>query len=68
VNVDRIRVRINGEEREIAEGTTVEGLLGELHGAVAVELNRRIVPRSERGRTTLRSGDVLEVVTFVGGG
>jgi len=35
---------------------------------VAVERNRRVVPRAEQARETLADGDDLEVVTFVGGG
>ena len=37
-------------------------------GRVAVERNRRVVPRAEHARETLADGDDLEVVTFVGGG
>jgi sulfur carrier protein len=35
---------------------------------VAVELNRTIVPRSEYATTTLREGDAVEIVSFIGGG
>jgi thiamine biosynthesis protein ThiS len=37
-------------------------------GRVAVERNREIVSRADHARVTLREGDQLEVVTFVGGG
>jgi sulfur carrier protein len=49
----------------------VASLLAELGAAgprVAVERNRRIVPRAEHGAEKLAEGDRLEVVTFVGGG
>ena len=64
-------VVINGEQRTVAEGTTVLGLIAELGLAgkpVAVERNREIVPRANHGTTLLAAGDRLEVVTFVGGG
>lgn len=66
-----IRVRVNGEERELPEGTSVKDLLGHLGigtPRVAVERNREIVPKAEYAATALASGDALEVVEFVGGG
>lgn len=35
---------------------------------LAVELNREVIPRSEHSTTPLKEGDVVEVVSFVGGG
>lgn len=35
---------------------------------IAVELNRSIAQRKSWNETTLRSGDRLEIVHFVGGG
>ena len=64
-------IAVNGEPRDVADGTTVIGLLAALgvqDGPVAVERNRQIVPRNEHGTTTLEPGDELEVVHFVGGG
>jgi sulfur carrier protein len=62
---------VNGEERAVAEGTTVAGLLVDLELSrqhVAVEANREIVPRAEHEARVLAEGDSLEIVTFVGGG
>ena len=61
---------LNGDSREVPDGTTLHSLLQELKltpDKVAVELNRRLV-RSERYDTRLKDGDAVEVVTFVGGG
>ena len=66
-----IAVRINGEERRFEEAPTILEVLDGLHappGAVAVEVNRTIVPRSTHNDRRLRDGDEVEVVTFVGGG
>ncbi len=66
-----MRVAVNGEPREIAAGTTVEGLLSLLAlspSRVAVERNRAIVRRADFGSVSLEEGDRLEIVTFVGGG
>ncbi len=65
-----MKVTVNGDARELAEGATIHTLLAELKltaDKVAVELNRRLV-RGEKYDTALKEGDVVEVVTFVGGG
>lgn len=62
---------INGEERSFGELASVAALVEELGikgDRVAVELNRDIVPRSRWADTSLREGDRLEIVHFVGGG
>jgi len=66
-----VRVRVNGEDRELPPGATVARLLQELGigtPRVAVERNREIVSKAEYATTELTSGDALEVVEFVGGG
>ena len=66
-----MRIQVNGESREVAAGSTVAALLGELgvtQPHVAVELNLEVVPRAEHRETVLHEGDKLEVVTLVGGG
>lgn len=64
-------VTVNGETREILEGMTLLELLHELElrpEQVAVERNLHVVPRKEFAGIVLLSGDVLEIVTLVGGG
>jgi sulfur carrier protein len=64
-------VTINGEVREVPDGLSLSGLLEHLaltEGPVAIERNREVVPRREHGNVLLQSGDVLEIVQFVGGG
>lgn len=66
-----MRVEVNGEPREVADGITVGELLAALalgDQLVAVERNEEIVPRAEHGRAVLRDGDRVEIVQFVGGG
>ena len=66
-----MKIRINGEQKEIADGLNIAGLLDELEirpGRVVVELNRTIISRVAQESTSLREGDVLEIVHFVGGG
>jgi thiamine biosynthesis protein ThiS len=61
---------VNGEARELEPGGTVLDLLQRLgiRGRVAVELNGSVLRQAEHAETHLAEGDVLEVVTFVGGG
>ena len=35
---------------------------------IAVELNREVVPKADYASITLREGDELELINFVGGG
>jgi thiamine biosynthesis protein ThiS len=66
-----MRLHINGEQREFSDGLTVAALVAELGmkpDRVAVELNLEIVPRTTWDTVTLKGGDKLEVVHFVGGG
>jgi len=66
-----LAVTINGIAAECPPGHTVDQFLGHLQlpkDRVAVERNRRIVPRDERVRVMVEAGDVFEIVTFVGGG
>ena len=66
-----MQLTVNGEPQEVPEGLSIRGLiehLGLTDGPVAVEKNREIVPRAEHAATPLTSGDVLEIVHFVGGG
>ncbi|MBL8761438.1 MAG: sulfur carrier protein ThiS [Phycisphaerae bacterium] len=66
-----MKIVVNGESREVAEGTSVEALVAELglaKAACAAEVNKRLVPKRERANVALREGDVVEVVTLVGGG
>ena len=66
-----MKIKINGEEKEIADGLSVNGLLESLQirpGRVVVERNRNIVPRDSFAAAMLTDGDDLEIVHFVGGG
>ena len=62
---------VNGEVRDTDGEVTVAELLVLLKvrgEAVAVEVNRDVVPRAARAGHRLADGDRIEIVTFVGGG
>lgn len=64
-------VTINGEPRELPAGGTVADMLRELGlhpGMVVVEHNREILDRSRLSSVQVRTGDMFELVHFVGGG
>lgn len=66
-----ISITVNGKDRQVPQGLSVTGLLRELEltpGTVVVERNREIVPREAHEEVTIREGDRLELVHFVGGG
>jgi sulfur carrier protein len=66
-----LRLTVNGKERQEAGPLTVRellDLLGLPEQGVAVERNKLIVPKSEHATAQLEDGDVLEIVTLVGGG
>ena len=64
-------IRVNGKE-EALEGTVpLETYLrekGYRTERIGVEKNGAIVPKAQYGLTVLKAGDVLEIVSFVGGG
>jgi thiamine biosynthesis protein ThiS len=66
-----LQIRLNGEAKEMEEGTTLPALVESLALAperIAVEVNGEVVRRAEWPRITLKEGDRVEVVHFVGGG
>ena len=64
---------VNGEMRALpgAGALSVEELLREMNvqeRRVAVEVNKRLVPRAEFPEASLHDGDRVEIVRLVGGG
>ncbi len=69
--IPMISLRVNGESRRAAAGTTLAELTASLGldpAKVAVERNLAVIPRSTYADVTLEDGDELEIVHFVGGG
>jgi thiamine biosynthesis protein ThiS len=66
-----MHVILNGEPREVPTPITVAALLTHLDidaRRVAVELNEAVVKRAKYDDTAIATGDVIEIVNFVGGG
>jgi len=66
-----IHIIVNGTERAVAEGTTVEALIAEVSPdgtrGVAVEINAEFLDPEKYGQVVCE-GDAIEIVRFVGGG
>lgn len=66
-----IQIHVNGEARGWRAGGTVADLLQELaikNERVAVELNLEILDRKDFGHCSLKDGDRVEILSFIGGG
>ena len=66
-----IGILVNGEHREVDSSISLAALLRRFslpEKRVAIELNGRVVSRSDWPRTVVVEGDNIEVVHFVGGG
>ena len=66
-----MRITLNGEDQELALGTTVAKLVENpslTNRRTAVEINQMVISRSAYAETILREGDAVEIVHAVGGG
>ncbi len=68
-----LTITLNGEEKTfdtVATLTVAELVqqIGFAGRAVAVEVNRELIPKRAHASTQLHEGDQVEVVTLVGGG
>lgn len=67
----KMELMINGEARTLSGVSSVRDLLSVLgirEERVAVEVNRRIIPRKDWEATRVAEQDAIEIVQFVGGG
>jgi len=68
---DDVLIVLNGCPTPVDAGESLHALLGRLEllqRPVAVEVNGELVPREQHAAQRLTAGDVVEVVTLVGGG
>lgn len=66
-----MRVTLNGESREVAEGLSLADVVAQLTDAprgIAVAVNAAVIPRGGWAATTLADDDRIEVLTAVQGG
>jgi thiamine biosynthesis protein ThiS len=66
-----LHVFVNGENKELSDGLSLEQLVNELMlpgVRIAIEVNGRVVRRGDWTVTRLNDEDRVEIVHFVGGG
>jgi sulfur carrier protein len=66
-----MQIKVNGEVREIPEGSTMLDLIRSLgleERVMASALNMEIVKQDAWGNAVLQEGDTIELLDFVGGG
>lgn len=66
-----MRIRLNGDPREIEEPRTLGSLVDELgldRNWVVAERNSEVPDRKSWDETLLQDGDQVELVRFMGGG
>lgn len=63
-------LKINGKNAPESVGKSLAEFLGANYDTkrVAVELNGAVVPKKRYTEVTLKDGDAVEIVSFVGGG
>ncbi len=64
-------IEINGEQRDVPQLLNLKELVEHLKLAperLAIELNRKVIRRTDWQATALNEGDRVEIVHFVGGG
>ena len=66
-----LKLQVNGEEFKLPPQSCITDLLKTLElnqSAIAVEINAQITPADRFEETMLHCGDVVEIVSLVGGG
>lgn len=64
-------ITYNGDPTELPDGTGLNSFLESNEyrpEMIAVEINLEIIPKEKYAQTVLHDGDILEVVSFMGGG
>jgi len=69
--MSKIKITLNGEEREINSGLTIKDLADELEldlEKIAVEKDLEIINIDEFEKVVIDEGAQIEIVHFIGGG
>ena len=69
--VKKIKIKLNGRVKVIAENFIFQDLINNLKiptKKVAIELNKEIIDKKKLGKIKLKKDDKVEIVHFIGGG
>ena len=68
---NKIKIIVNGKQMSVNLKYSLKNLIDKLKlpiKKIAIELNREIINKKKMNKITLRSGDKIEIVNFIGGG
>ena len=68
---NKIKIIVNGKQISVNLKYSLKNLIDKLKlpiKKIAIELNREIVNKKKMNKITLKSGDKIEIVNFIGGG
>ncbi|KAA0258931.1 sulfur carrier protein ThiS [Deferribacter autotrophicus] len=66
-----MKVKINGVTKEVCDNITILDLINSLNlksDRIVVEYNKTILNKDDYDKITIKEGDNLELIHFVGGG
>ena len=66
-----MRIKINGQDQELKDASTLEILAKQkqlIKNNIVMEVNGNIIPLEQWPETALKKGDIIEIISFVGGG
>ena len=69
--VKKIKIKLNGRTKVIAENFIIQDLINNLKipiKKVALELNKEIIDKKKLSKIKLKKDDKIEIVHFIGGG
>ena len=69
--IKKIKIKINGKVKLIAENLKIKTLLNDLNiplKKVAIELNQEILDKKRLNKIKVKKNDKIEIVHFIGGG
>ena len=66
-----MNILLNNEPEILYEGSTVKTLIEKCNiknKYYAVEINKKIIPKSDHEKHVIKDGDRIEIITAIGGG
>ena len=66
-----MNILLNNKSEALFDGSTVQKLLEDKNiksKYFAVEINRKIIPKSVHSKHIIKDGDRIEIITAIGGG
>ena len=70
-NMKKIKIKINGQEKELPDNTTIKEILNLMkikNNMLVVEKNIEIIDKKDYESICVKEGDNIEIAGFFGGG